>query len=148
MRVRLAADVPLRLAPFEVSSQVWITEEDLQRLADGGAAARWLAGPSRAWLRLWREVFGVEGFNPFDTLAVAAVATPDLVTCERLPAAIITGPDDGTEARMQGTAPVEKPYLVVSHDLDGARLVDYCGRVAPAFKDALIQSIAGHATAR
>ncbi|MDP1569300.1 MAG: nucleoside hydrolase [Vicinamibacterales bacterium] len=147
-RVLLDAEVPLTLTPFEISSQVWLTGADLDRLATGGLAAQWLAGPARAWLQVWRDVFAVDGFNPFDTLAVAAVATPQFVTCEMLPAAIVLGPDDGTEARMQGTTPVEKPYLTVAPDVGSERRVRYCFEVAPEFKDHLIGAVRGLAPGR
>jgi pyrimidine-specific ribonucleoside hydrolase len=113
-RVLLASNVPLTLAPFEISSEVWITEEDLGRLRRGPVSARWILGPAQAWLTLWKRTFGVDGFNPFDTLAVARVTSPSLLTCEVLPARINVLPDDITEARMQGVAAPQNPYLFVA----------------------------------
>ena len=131
------------LAPFELSSKVWLTETDLASLDRGGAAARWLAAPARGWLRLWHEVFGVEGFNPFDALAVAFVATPAWLGWTDLRVRIHVGPDDVTEQRMQGTRPPEKPYLEVSDGFAGVeRRVRYCHDVDERFKDDLIRRLA------
>ena len=33
---------------------------------------------------MWKRLFGVDGFNPFDTLAVAYAISPDGFGCETL----------------------------------------------------------------
>jgi inosine-uridine nucleoside N-ribohydrolase len=141
-RVILASGVPLTLAPFEISSKVWITGEDLDRLAQGPAGARWMAAPARRWLSLWKQTFNVDGFNPFDTLAVARVTSPSLLTCETLPARIDVLPDDATELRMQGTTVASKPYLLVSREFSGSEpTVEYCYEAASAFKADLLTRV-------
>src|SRR4030095_4874409 len=71
-QVLLDSHTEVVLAPFEISSKIWLTGSDLDRLATSpSATARALASPARAWLALWTRLFGVDGFNPFDTLAVA-----------------------------------------------------------------------------
>ena len=141
-RVLLASNVPLTLAPFEISSKVWITEEDLEMLRRGAPSARWIRGPARAWLSLWKQTFAVDGFNPFDTLAVARVTSPSFLTCEPLPARIDVLADDVTEARVQGVAQPQKPYLLVSPDFPPpARSVEYCYRAGDAFKPDLLRRL-------
>lgn len=146
-RVLLDRQVPIALAPFELSSKVWLTERDMTRLADGRLAARWLALVSGPWLQMWREVFGVEGFNPFDTLAVAYVTHQQRFRCETLPIAIEVGPDDVTEGRMQGTSAPTKPYLVVAAELQSARQATYCFDVDASFKEQLLQRLGAAAAA-
>ena len=84
------------------------------------ATARALASPAREWLALWTRLFGVDGFNPFDTLAVAYAISSKGFGCERLPARIETLPDDVTEPGVQGVRVDRKPYLLASQDLAGA----------------------------
>ena len=140
-RAILASSVPLTLTGFEVSSKVWMTDEDLGLLARGPAGARWMAAPARRWLGLWKRTFGVDGFNPFDTLAIARIVSPSMLTCEELPARIAVRPDDVTEAQMQGTKVAEKPYLEVSSAFASSRTVEYCSAVDPAFKDDLLRRL-------
>jgi pyrimidine-specific ribonucleoside hydrolase len=140
--ILLAARVPLVLAPFEISSKVWIRDPDLRQLEQGGSAARWLAAPARDWLGLWRKLFAVDGFNPFDTLAVAYVTHPGMLACERVPASIAVLADDVTEAGVQGTKVREKPYLIVSRDASGLSEVTYCYDVDAAFKSMLLARLA------
>lgn len=140
MRIVLDSGVPLTLTPFELSSQVWLTEADIARLAEGPVAARFLAESARGWLRVWQETFSVDGFNPFDTLAVDAVASPGRFDCFEGSAAIVRGPDDATEARMQGVAAGEKDYLEVREGGDGRR-VTYCHTPDAAFKERLLTTL-------
>jgi inosine-uridine nucleoside N-ribohydrolase len=141
-RVILGSGVPLALTPFEISSKIWITAPDLDRLEAGGPAARALAGPARHWLDLWRKLFSVDGFNPFDTLAVAYAASPAGFTCETLPVDIRVLPDDVTEPGMQGTKVETKPYLLVSGTLDGvSRTAIYCSTAPAGFKEHLLRRL-------
>lgn len=140
-QVLLDARLPITLAPFEISSRIWMTADDLARLTRGPAAVRSMVAAARAWLGLWQRTFGVDGFNPFDTLAIARVVSPNLLTCEELPARIEERPDDVTEPRMQGATTARKPYLLVGRELAPARLVEYCGLAAPAVKDDLLRRL-------
>ncbi len=138
-RVILASGVPLTLTPFEISSKIWIESWDLDRLATASPAANTLAGPAREWLTLWRRLFDVNGFNPFDTLAVGYVAAPEGFECEWLPIAIETRADDVTEAGLQGVAVDTKPYLLASAALRAASTrALYCRTPPPGFKDDLL----------
>ena len=138
-QVILDSSVRLVLAPFELSSNVWITPGDLKQLERGSTQARWIARRSHGWLALWKKAFGVDGFNPFDTLAVARLAASELITCETLGAWIETLPDDLTERRMQGTATNDKPYLLVS--ASSSRPVEFCFSADSRFKQDLLRRL-------
>jgi inosine-uridine nucleoside N-ribohydrolase len=140
-QVLFDAHVPLTLTPFEISSAVWMTADDVTRLSHGPAAVRSMAGAARQWLGLWQRTFGVDGFNPFDTLAVARIVSPALVTCDRLPARIEERPDDVTEPRMQGARAATKAYLLVGPELAPAAPVEYCRTAAPAYKADLLRRL-------
>lgn len=77
VQLLLDAPVELILAPWEVSSQVWIYAADLDWLESTGGSGAWIAEKSRPWLLLWQRVFHAEGFNPFDTLAVGYATHPN-----------------------------------------------------------------------
>ena len=127
----LDSKAPIVLAPWEVSSKVWLKDDDLIQLAAGKPSAQWLAPPGRDWLKVWQEKFGTDGFNPFDTLAIAYVTSPELLEWEDLPCEIQTLPDDRAQA---GEKSPMKPYLLVAKDLASRRTVRYCHTPKPAFK--------------
>lgn len=135
MRVILESAVPLVLAPWEVSSGVWIDGGDLDGL--GGDAGAWLTARSRPWLAMWQRELGTTGFNPFDCLAVAWLTHPELL--ERFAARvwIEDGPDD-----RPSHAGETKPYLLVEETTDAARAI-YCHRARPALKTLLLERLGG-----
>ena len=130
----LDSRVPLVLAPFEISSKVWITAKDLEALKGHGPVLDWLVGPAVDWLEVWKTSFGVDGFNPFDTLAVAVVTSPQLVSCETLPARIETLPDDTG-------SPTPKAYLLLSSKIESAHAASYCYEAKPEFKADLLRRL-------
>ncbi len=136
-QVLLDSGVPIVLAPWEISSKIWIKREDLERLDKGGPDAKYLVPPALDWLEWWHKNLGTDGFNPFDTLAVAYLTSRNLLQCSDLSVRIQTAPDDVTAEA--GTRP--KPYLYVSSDLKPARPVTYCYNPRPQFKEDLLRRL-------
>jgi len=141
-QVLLDSGVPLVLAPFEISSKIWIGAADLDRFEAGPASARALAAPSRPWLELWQNRWDVDGFNPFDTLAVGYAVSSDGFECETLSLQIQMLPDDVTDPGEPNAAVAVKPYLIASptngHDSAPAL---YCATAPLDFKSDLIQRL-------
>ena len=119
----LDSGVPLVLAPWEISSGVWLTEADLNQLRTANEALAWLHAAASDWLAMWRKKFGADGFNPFDTLAVGYVTSRKLLSCETLPLAIVN------------------TNLLVARDVESRRKAEYCFQAAPAFKDDLLRRL-------
>ncbi|MGH9799375.1 MAG: nucleoside hydrolase, partial [Blastocatellia bacterium] len=132
----LDSTVPLVLAPWEVSSHVWLRADDLQRLQNGTEATRWIYPAAAKWLKQWQTDLQLDGFNPFDTLAIGYLTSPQMIKCEDLPAAIKTLPDDtqtNEDAKKDGKRR-EKPYLLAGREVESKRTVKYCYQPAPEFK--------------
>lgn len=140
----LDSKVEIVLAPFEISSKVWLTGEDLDRLAaSSSAAARALVPPARSWRSMWGRLFGVDGFNPFDTLAVGYAISAQGFRCESLGARIETLADDVTEPGVQGVKVERKPYLLASATFtDASSRVTYCSSAPDGFKQDLLARLA------
>ncbi len=132
-QVLLDSSVPIVLAPWEVSSKVWLREAELQRLANGNEATKWLHSPASDWLQKWQRDLGLDGFNPFDTLAIAYLTSPQWITSEVLPAAIQTLPDDVNPKLLANGKQPEKPYLLVGKTIRSKKRVRYCYNAAPEF---------------
>ncbi len=89
----LKLNIPITLAGWEVSSKMWLSEKDLQKLrTDGNETARWLADASQAWHDSWTQSFQAPGFTPFDTLAIGWKLVPELFDALKCPAEVIFTP--------------------------------------------------------
>lgn len=130
----LRSRVPLVLTPWEISSRIWITASDLARIRTSGTARWELTDAAADWLMFWKKSFQVDGFNPFDTLAVGYVTSPHLFNCEALPVEIRDMPDDAGP-------PGLKPYLLVDKTLRSLTSALYCGEAQPAFKADLMNRL-------
>ncbi len=139
LRVVLESDVGLVFAPWEVSSHVWITGEDLDRLATASESGAYIAEQSRGWLELWTDEMGATGFNPFDSLAVAWLTHPALIEHFEAPVWIAEGPSEDDSGK--------KPHLLVdpAGPLDATsrgRTAVYCHRPASELKPLLLERLA------
>lgn len=139
MQVLIDSGIDLVFAPWEVSSHVWLTENDLDGLEDSGESGQYIAQHSRSWLKIWRDDLGAPGFNPFDTLAIAWVSHPHLLEHFRCGVWIEEGPDDTAPLSEQAEGR-SKPHLLVDAD-KGDRAV-YCHHPASGFKPLLLDRLA------
>jgi hypothetical protein len=81
----------------------------------------------------------LDGFNPFDTLAIGYMTSPQMIKCEDLPAEIKTLPDDTKPQEAKKGAKVEvKPYLLAGQEVSSKRMVKYCYLPTPEFKEDLM----------
>lgn len=135
-----AVEVPLVLAGFEVATHVRLEPADLERLAQGPPAARWLAERSGDWLRRWSERLDLNGFHPFDTLAVGVVLTPQLIECETVEVALVTtaGHD---EPNWRGAPPPTPAELHAAQRLPDGRPALYAATARPRFRDDLMRRL-------
>jgi len=108
VRVILQSRIPLVLAPWEVSSKVWLTEQDLAQLRDTGDTGRFIYQTTHHWFDRWEQGVGRRAFNPFDSLAVGFVTHPQLIDAIPVHAWIEDLPDDGSKSTQ-----AIKPYLLV-----------------------------------
>jgi pyrimidine-specific ribonucleoside hydrolase len=129
--VLLRSPVPLVMTPWEISSKVWLNADDLENFKKANGAGEYLYGPAMNWLATWKKAFGVDGFNPFDTLAVAYVTSRSLLQCDDLGAEIRTQASDTGEG--------DKPYLLVASA--GQRRVTYCHTPDAAFRADLMKRL-------
>jgi inosine-uridine nucleoside N-ribohydrolase len=119
---------------------VWLKADDIERLRNGNDATKYMVEPATDWLAKWKQDLGLDGFNPFDTLAVAWVTHPQLLKSEVLPIEIQTLPDDTQDTKAGETAK-RKPYLIVSAQLATKRTARYCYEPLPEFKALLMNRL-------
>ena len=140
-QVLLDSKVPLVFAPWEISSKVWLREAELKRLAEGTEATKFLYAPAADWLKKWQRDLGLDGFNPFDTLAVGYLTSPKLIESEELFSEIKVLPDDVNTKPLANGKFAEKPYLLAGKEVKSKRRVKYCYGVSPKFAKDLMNRL-------
>ena len=138
-QVLLDSGVPLVLAPWEISSKVWIRTADLEQIKSSGSDVAWVVDAATDWLNFWKQGFRVDGFNPFDTLAVGYIASPGRFTCEKLPVRIVNLPDD--TASSNETSVPAKPYLIAARERDSRHSATYCFEPPAGFREDLVHRL-------
>ena len=136
MQVLLDSGAPIVLAPFEISSKTPLPEKDIERFATEPELADFFLEPLRDYVDWYDEHFEVRSIFPFDTLAVAYLTSPEWIACEDLPIEIQTLPDDIKAGE-------EKPYLIVSSELNSPKRVKYCHTASDEFVPDLVERLLG-----
>jgi pyrimidine-specific ribonucleoside hydrolase len=139
-QVMLDSRVPLVLAPWEISSKVWMRSADLVHLRWSDASLEWVLDAAEDWLAYWNSSLDAEGFNPFDTLAVGYAISPDGFRCDRLHVRIEQRPDD----TVAGPGARRKPYLLVGRSMLLQQSALYCSEAPASFHDTLLKLLAKH----
>ena len=141
MQAILDTKIPLVFAPWEVSSQVWISRTDLDSLRDSGGSGAWIAETSGYWIQRWEMNGETRGFNPFDTLAIGWLTHPELIETIRMEMTIEEAVDDRSNPRERETR--TKPYLIGRPFQSKGRDATYCFQPKPEFKALLIERLSG-----
>lgn len=134
-RIVFENKVKVVLCPFEISSKVWVKQEDLDILSKGDAGNKWLAQHSQAWLEQWLSL-GAKGFNPFDVLASHYIIAPEDIVLENLNAHLEIHPDDTVGDKQNQ---VFKNYLLC--DDSAGFPVTYCYDISSNYHDKLIATL-------
>ena len=130
--VILNLKIPIVLIPYEVASKVTITPADLEYLKTNKNSSHWLADISQQWLSFWQNDLNVDGFFPFDSLAVAYAINNVPFQCEMIPTKIERHRSFFVESRDD---------LIVSHDLKNGRLVSYCHNIDSGVKHMMMSGL-------
>lgn len=130
----LQSGVPTTLCPFEISSKVWVDNNDLASLALGDEACKWLAHHSQPWYDQW-VVQGASGFNPFDVLASHYIIQPEDIIFESLNARLELYEDDTKPGNDKN---IFKNYLIC--DQSFGYPVRYCHHVVDDYHDKLMDT--------
>lgn len=142
-RIVLDSRVKLVLAPWEVASHVVLTRADIASLTEKSDAGSWIAEKSQLWLDMWRDELGMEGFTPFDTLAVAWLNHPNLIESAEVSVSIQEGPHDGVSPSGPVDDKETKPYLVVDFKAESGRYATYLIKPKNELKQHLLEALAG-----
>jgi pyrimidine-specific ribonucleoside hydrolase len=141
MRIILDTDIPLVFSGFECSSSLFLGPIDIDRLNEGTEGDRWVYNQLMPWIARGNNLFGSEGFIPYDTTVLGYLTHPQQFRYyDDIPVEInVKANDSGNERDTRAT----KEYLEVSYDFKSARKVKYAYKTLPGFEEIVIKSLLG-----
>lgn len=142
-----AAGVPLLLTGWEVGMTATIGEAQLRAMAAGPPVAAWLAEQAEGWLALRRSASGLDGFQPWDSLAISAVATPHLLDIEAVDVAVVDLGEE-VEPTWRGVLPPTTLQLHAATNLPGGRPARYASAARPGYMEDLMRRLLAERSVR
>ncbi|MDX1907855.1 MAG: nucleoside hydrolase [Bacteroidia bacterium] len=138
-RVILDAGIHVVLSGYQCSEYLHLGKADVQFLRQGNKADRWLYGVLEPWMKLSLDLFGVEGFIPYDTTPLGYFTHPQYFLIERdIPIVINYRQNDADLGPRLGQ---DKYFLEVSREYISRWKVDFAYRTLPGFEELVIEAI-------
>jgi len=139
-RVVLDAGIKMVLSGFECSVYLFLGKTDYAFLENGTEGDQWIYGKLRPWSQRGKQLFGIDGFIPYDATPLGHITHPQYFKYYRnIAAQINTKMNDATTV----VAKSNKAFLEVSSDFDKTSKwrVDYAYKTLPGFEELLIESL-------
>ena len=140
MKILLDTQIPLVFSGFECSCSLLLGTIDIDRLKDGDEGDVWVYNQLMPWIERAQNLFGVDGFIPYDTTPLGYFTHPEYFKYyEDIPVMINVRKNDtlstGKDSR------TEKEYLEVSYEFKSERKVKYAYKTLPGFEEIVIKSV-------
>jgi inosine-uridine nucleoside N-ribohydrolase len=139
-RVVLDAGVKMVLSGFECSVYLFLGKTDYDFLQNGNEGDKWVYSKLRPWSERGKQLFGIDGFIPYDVTPLGYLTHPQYFKYYRnIAAQINTKRNDATIIGAKGN----KAYLEASNDFANTSKwrVDYVYKTLPGFEEIVIESL-------
>jgi len=135
-RILFDAGVKMVLSGYECSVYTFLGKTDIEFLNNGKKADQWVYNQLRPWQKFNEELFGVDGFVPWDTTPLGYLTHPNYFKYyQDIPVRI--------NVRQSDTEPGQtKPYLEASYDYtDTPWRAIYAYKTLPGFEEIVIEDL-------
>lgn len=143
-RVLFDAGVKVVLSGFECSAYTMLGKTDIDFLEQSkNEGDQWLYSVLRPWQGRAAQLFGVDGFIPYDATPLGYLTHPEYFKYYRdIPVKINRRPNDSTIGSLPKGQ--EKPFLEASYDYKDTKWrAIYAYKTLPGFEEILIESLKG-----
>ncbi len=131
--------VKVVLSGFECSVYLFLGKTDYEFLNNTFEGDKWVYDFLRPWSKRHQDLFGNDGFIPFDVTPLGYLTHPNYFKYfENIPVDIITRPNDAT---IPANRPKEKAFLEVSNTSKSKWRCTYAYKTLPGFEEKVIESL-------
>ncbi len=130
------AGIKMVLSGYECSIYTFLGKTDIDFLDNKNESDKWVYDQLRLWQQFNKELFGVDGFVPWDTTPLGYLTHPDYFKYHTdIPVKINVRPSDTG-------ATGNKPYLEVSRDYKDTKWrATYAYKTLPGFEEIVIEDL-------
>ncbi|MFN4147348.1 MAG: nucleoside hydrolase [Runella sp.] len=140
-RVVLDSGVKMVLSGFECSVYLFLGHTDYAFLNNNFEGDKWVYDQLRPWSLRGKQLFGIDGFIPYDATPLGHITHPEFFKYYRdIPVQINVRKNDAITG-IGGVRPDEKAFLEVSYDYKSKWKVDYAYKTLPGFEEILLESL-------
>ncbi|MFD2573326.1 nucleoside hydrolase [Spirosoma soli] len=136
-RILFDAGIRMVLSGYECSIYTFLGKTDIEFLNNSTESDQWVYTQLRAWQQFNEELFGVDGFVPWDTTPLGYLTHPNYFKYYHdIPVKINMRENDAENTTG------DKPYLEVSYDYtDTNWRATYAYKTLPGFEEIVIEDI-------
>lgn len=139
MNILLKSTINLVFAGFESSSSLLIGKIDIAPLNNTNEADKWLYDVFVPWQKRAKNIFGVEGFIPYDCTPLGIITHPEFFLIKRdIPILVNYKENDAPQIP---SLPKIRPYLEADYNFKSTRKVQYCYKTLPGFEEMILESL-------
>ena len=138
-KVVFDSGVKVVLSGFECSVYLFLGKTDYDFLNNNFEGDKWVYDFLRPWSKRHEQLFGNDGFIPFDVTPLGYLTHPQYFKYyENIPVRIITKPNDAT---IPTNRPKEKVFLEVSPTFDSKWKCLYAYKTLPGFEEIVLKAL-------
>ena len=138
-KVVFDSGVKVVLSGFECSVYLFLGKTDYDFLNNNFEGDKWVYDFLRPWSNRHEQLFGNDGFIPFDVTPLGYLTHPQYFKYyENIPVRIITKPNDAT---IPANRPKQKAFLEVSPTFDSKWKCLYAYKTLPGFEEIVLKSL-------
>jgi len=138
-KVVFDSGVKVVLSGFECSVYLFLGKTDYDFLNNNFEGDKWVYDFLRPWSKRHEQLFGNDGFIPFDVTPLGYLTHPQYFKYyENIPVRIITKPNDAT---IPANRPKQKAFLEVSPTFDSKWKCLYAYKTLPGFEEIVLKSL-------
>jgi inosine-uridine nucleoside N-ribohydrolase len=138
-KIVFESGVKVVLSGFECSVYLFLGKTDYEFLNNNFESDKWVYDKLRPWSERHFQLFGNDGFIPFDVTPLGYLTHPQYFKYyENIPVKIVTKPNDAT---IPANRPKTKAFLDVSYKLKSKWKCLYAYKTLPGFEEIVIESL-------
>lgn len=144
--------IPVTIIPFQLSSSVFISRDELPTSAKKNSLGEYLTIATQNWMQLWNQVFGQNGFHPWDAHVIYYLTNPNEYQCEKMGYKVLacdiqdSNCIDHKKIDPQSLLSKETSQLLLSPNYQDSKQILVCTSLIKGAKERFVKTVMSYTT--